>query len=142
MRAFLLLTCLWIITSSVRAQYTWCVSLNGNTRLKHVSENKAKNQVPVSSKDLNATGFFQVKFSRYDTAMRRTILVDDSTSSGIDSWEEVERSWQIKTSELKKLLETKGTLSFYYTEIPRDINKAMLVRIRPIHVCTVKRSYK
>ena len=70
--------------------------------------------------------------------MRRTIMVDDSAGSGIKNWEEVKRQWQITTAELKQILQKSGDISFYFTEIPRDIDKAMLVRIRPVHLCTVK----
>ena len=130
---------LLLSATRMTAQYTWCVSLNGKTKLKTVTESKEKNILLVSDAELNKTGFFQIKFNRYDTAMLRTIMVDDSTGSGVKNWEEVKRQWQVTTAELKQILQKSGDISFYFTEIPRDINKAMLVRVRPVHLCTIKR---
>lgn len=138
-KSILLAVVCWLLSTSVQAQYTWCVSIQGKIKLKHVAENKEKNIVVLSPDELNKPGYFNIHFNTYDTAMRRTIFVDDATGSGIQSWEEVKRRWRIPIGELKKLIEQGGELAFYFTEIPRDINKAMVVKIRPLHICTVKR---
>jgi len=129
----------WMIGTNLNAQYNWCVSHNGKVRLHKVSEQPAKNQLTLSESDLKKSGYFQIKFNRSDTSMHRTILVDDASGSGIGSWEEVKRSWRISNKELAKLFEERSQLKFYYTEIPRDVNKAMLVRVRPVHLCTLNR---
>jgi hypothetical protein len=54
----------------------------------------------------------------------------------------VKKNWRISIEALKKLFDKGGELSFYFTEIPRDINKAMVIKVRPLHLCTVKRSEK
>ncbi len=139
---------IWLIgllicaTTVVSAQYKWCVSLNGKLFLKNVREQPEKNIVLLSDDVLKQKGQFQIRFNRVDTSMRRTIFVRDSTENGLKNWEEVKRDWRIPTQELKELLEKNTVLSFYYTEIPRDINQAMLVKVRPVHLCTIKRSQK
>ena len=134
---FALIGCLLSVT--VQSQNTWCISQNGKTLLRNVSEQREKNQVTISQLDLKKTGYFQIKFSWVDTSVFRTILVDDASGSGIRNWEGVNRSWRISNLELSKLFEGRDQLKFYYTEIPRDVNKAMVIRIRPVHLCTVNR---
>ncbi len=129
-------------TTVASAQYKWCVSLNGKQLLKDVREQPEKNIVSISSDALKQPGQFHIRFNRVDTAMRRTIIVRDSTGNGLQNWEEVKRDWRISTKELRAMFENTGSLIFYYTEIPRDINQAMVVKVRPVHLCTVKRSPK
>jgi hypothetical protein len=142
MKYGILFACLFFFGNALNAQYTWCVSIQGKVKLRHVEENREGNVVLLSLEELNKAGYFHINFSRSDTAMRRTIFVDDSAGSGMQNWEEVKKQWKIPTSQLKTLIDKGGDLSFYYTEIPRDINKAMVVKVRPVHLCTVKRIKK
>lgn len=139
MKKLFLIFSLLLSTAALQAQYTWCVKLNGKTLLKTVSENQEKNVVSLTDASLKSTGYFEIDFSRSDTSMHRTILVNDASGSGLSSWEEVKRKWRISNKELSKLFEGHEQLKFYYTEIPRDVNKAMLVRVRPVHLCTINR---
>lgn len=139
MKKLFLIFSILLSTAALHAQYTWCVKLNGKTLLKTASENQEKNVVSLTDASLKSTGFFEIDFSRSDTSMHRTILVNDASGSGLSSWEEVKRKWRISNKELAKLLEGRDQLKFYYTEIPRDVNKAMLVRVRPVHLCTINR---
>ncbi|MFM7671454.1 MAG: hypothetical protein ACKO6Q_02535 [Bacteroidota bacterium] len=129
----------WLMGTSLNAQYNWCVLHNGKERLHRVSEQPEKNQLTISTASLKKSGHFQIKFNKADTSMRRTLLVDDASGSGIGSWEEVKRSWRISNKELTKLFAGQTQLKFYFTEIPRDVNQAMLVRVRPVHLCTLNR---
>lgn len=114
----------------------------GKTKLKQVEENREGNMVMVTTAELNKTGWFEIKFNKYDTAMRRTVFVNDASGLSMQNWEEVKKNWRISTEALKKLFDKGGELSFYFTEIPRDINKAMVIKVRPLHLCMVKRSEK
>jgi hypothetical protein len=142
MKYSFLIACLLICGNTLKAQYTWCVSIQGNVKLRHVEEDREGNVVLLTQEELTKAGYFHINFNRSDTAMRRTIFVDDSAGSGMQNWEEVKRQWKIPTTELKNMIEKGGNLSFYYTEIPRDINKAMVVKVRPVHLCTIKRKKK
>jgi len=124
----------------MQAQNTWCVSIRGNTRLKHVEENIEKNVIRLQASELNTPGFFRINFNRSDTAMHRTMLLRNAAGTELARWEEVKQSWRMRTEELKKLMDKNPELSFYYTEIPRDVNMAMVIRVRPIHLCTLKRT--
>jgi len=138
MRYLLSLLVALSITATAAAQYNWCVSLRGNIKLKHVGEDRIKNVVVLSATELNTPGSFRINFDKTDTAMRRTVFVSDPSGNTLRTGEEVKRTWRIRTSDLKKMIEEKGELSFFYTEIPRDANQAMLVKIRPVHLCTLK----
>ena len=122
----------------MQAQNTWCVSIRGNTLLKNVEENLEKNVIRLNATDLNSPGYFRINFNWSDTAMRRSVLLRNAAGAELLRWEDVKRSWRIRTEELKKLVDKNPELSFYYTEIPRDRNQAMVVRVRPIHLCTLK----
>ena len=139
MKYSILFLALFFSVSTGNAQYKWCVSMLGKTKLKNVEENREGNMVMVTTAELNKPGWFEIKFNKYDTAMRRTVFVNDSSGSGMQSWEEVKKNWRISTYVLKKLIEQGGILRVYFTEIPRDINKAMLVKVRPMHLCTINR---
>lgn len=139
MKQLFLFISLLLSTAALQAQYTWCVKWNGKTILKAVAEQEEKNIVSLTDASLKSIGYFEIDFSRSDTSMRRTILVNDGSGSGLSSWEEVKRKWRIPNKELSKMLEGRDQLKFYYTEIPRDVNKAMLVRVRPVHLCTINR---
>ena len=128
-----------LLSIAVQAQNNWCVSHNGKTLLRNVSEQPEKNQAAVTKSALMKTGYLQIKFNWLDTSVYRTIMVDDASGSGIRNWEEVKRSWRISNQELYKLFDGREQIKFYYTEIPRDVNKAMLIRIRPVHLCTLNR---
>lgn len=140
MRYLLTLLITLFLSITAVAQYNWCVSIGENTKLRHVREDREKNVIGVSDAELITPGYFCIKFNRSDSAMRRSILVWDSSGAGLARWEEVKRSWRMRTTELKKMIEEKGELSFFYTEIPRDVSQAMLVKVRPVHLCTIKRS--
>ena len=142
MKYSILFLALFFSMSTGNAQYKWCVSMLGKTKLKQVEENREGNIVMVTTAELNKTGWFEIKFNKYDTAMRRTVFVNDASGSSMQNWEEVKKNWRISTEALKKLFDKGGELSFYFTEIPRDINKAMVIKVRPLHLCMVKRSEK
>lgn len=126
----------------MEAQTTWCVSIRGQNKLKHVAEDREKNLILLSAAELNTPGFFRINFDKTDTSMRRTVFVSDASGNSLRNWEEVKRSCSLRTEELKKLMNKTAELAFFYTDIPRDINQAMLVKVRPIHICTVKQTGK
>ena len=136
-KSIALIAVISLLSQALQAQNTWCVAHNGKTQLRKVSEQPEKNQVTIASSSLSRSGYLQIKFSWVDTSVFRSILVNDASGSGIGSWEGVTRSWRISNSELRRLFDGRDQLKFYYTEIPRDVNKAMVVRMRPIHLCTL-----
>ena len=136
MKHAILYICMMLLGFAVPAQEKWCVSLNGIQKLKNVSENREENRIEIDAGVLSKPGQLEIKFNRYDTAMKRSIMVDDATG-GIQSLQEIKKIFRIKTAALAKLFENRKELSIYYTEIPRDINKAMAIRVRPVHVCTL-----
>ncbi|MEQ1677694.1 MAG: hypothetical protein ABL876_13380 [Chitinophagaceae bacterium] len=82
-------------------------------------------------------GNITISFAKKDTASVITIMADDANRSGLKSWENVSQKITITSAELKELFTGRSKIVFYYTAIPRDPEKAAIVRMRPIHLCTV-----
>jgi hypothetical protein len=134
---FILLFCS-VTVAHGQDEHTWCIRLNGKTRLKNAAENTDKNRILIRTADLEKKGSLQIHFHRSDTAMRRTVMVYDENSNGLKNWEEAKKYWKMSTAELKELFRSRSTLKFYFTEIPRDPEKAMVVRVRMVHLCTLE----
>ena len=115
----------------------WNVSYMGKSLLKKAPENPAKNVVTIKKSDLLKKGSFIITFNKIDTSSNITLMADDENRSGLMSWENITRSVTISNANFKHLLANRKTIQFFYSAIPKDPAKAMLVRMRPIHVCTV-----
>jgi hypothetical protein len=130
----LLLACSSLL---LNAQMNWNIKYQKKDLLKNVSEDAAKNLVTITKASLKKSGSFTIAFNKPDTSNTYTLMVDDDNRSGIKSWDNVTKSVAITTAELKTLLLNRGKIHFYYTAIPKDPAKAAIVRMRPIHVCTL-----
>lgn len=119
------------------AQTSWSVSCSGKPILKNASEAPQKNVLSIKRSSLKKSGNITISFDKADSTSIRTLMADDSNRSGIKSWEDVTKPVVITNAELKQLFTGRNTIHFYFTEIPRDPAKAALVRVRPVHLCTV-----
>jgi hypothetical protein len=105
--------------------------------LKMVEERPGKNLITLSRTALLKKGSLAIYFSDYDTSMVRTVEANDTNRSGQQYWENVGKKLLIPNTDLLKLLNTHQRIILTYTEIPRDPEKAMLVRVRPIELCII-----
>lgn len=115
----------------------WTISYQGKDLLKKKTENVEKNTITLSKSKLAKAGSLKISFNQIDTASNITLLVNNENNSGLRSWDSVTKSITISNAELKRLFLDKKKIIFYYTAIPKDPQKAMVVRIRPVHVCTL-----
>ncbi|HEV7783657.1 MAG TPA: hypothetical protein VGO58_20450, partial [Chitinophagaceae bacterium] len=75
----------------------------------------------------------------------RTLMIDDSTGAGIIELPEIKSvkkskaqiTYTIPNKQLKEILAHNKKIMIYFTSIPSDPAKAALVRIRPVHICTI-----
>lgn len=137
MKRYLLLSILSFAGLVSTAQLNWNISYQKKDMLKKVTENPAKNLVNIPKKSLKKSGSFIISFNNPDTAYNYTLMVDDDNHSGIKSWDNMIKSVTITTSELSSIFQNNTKIHFYYTAIPKDPAKAAVVRMRPVHVCTL-----
>ena len=122
---------------TMHAQQTWSISHQKKTVLKNVSEDPDNNVITISKALLNTTGCFVITFKAYDTAYTRTVMAYDTVRNGLKNWDDVKKKISIPNAELKSVMAGKNKINIYYTEIPKDPEKAALIRVRLIHICTI-----
>ncbi len=137
MKKIFLLSLLASVTLFASAQTSSSITYLGKKVLKNATENPEKNIIKIQRKSLNKPGNFIISFNNYDTAYKRTVMVDDANRQGIKNFEEINKPLTISNKELKKLLTGRNKIVIYYSKIPSDPSKAAIVRMRPIHICTV-----
>ena len=135
-KIFLLITA-FIISMTIYGQQRWTVSHQKMVILKNVEEAPESNTITLSKSSLSQEGNLTFTFKINDGTVNRTLMVDDSSRAGIKSWENSKKTTSISNAELKKLFSGRTKLLFYFTEIPKDPAKAAVVRIRPVHLCTL-----
>lgn len=116
------------------AQQSWTVQYQQKTVLKKTAENPEKNIIRIKKSSLLKPGNLVISFTIHDGTVNRTLMADDSSRSGIKSWENVKKSIAVSTSTLKTLFKERSTLIFSVTEIPKDPAKAAVVRMRPVEL--------
>ncbi len=137
MKKILSLSLLLLITIMADAQQSWDVAVQKKTVLKKAEENSEKNIVKIKKSSLGKKTPLTIKFNDADTANNITLMADKETGGGLASWVFTGKPITISGEELKKLFAGENKLIFTYTAIPKDLNTAMVLRIRPVHMCSV-----
>lgn len=122
----------------MQAQQNWCVDYQKTSLLKKVSEDKEKNNVTITKSSLEKSGELVITFNLPDKSITRTVMADNIDGSGIESWEMVKKKLSVQVAVLKKMMADKEQIEFYMTEIPSDPEKAAVVRVRKIHLFTLR----
>ena len=135
-KLFLLIT-VFIISMTIYGQQRWTVSHQKMVILKNVEEDPESNTITVTKSSLSQEGNLTFTFNINDGTVNRTLMADDSSRVGIKSWENIKKTTSISNAELKKLFNGRTKIMFYFTEIPKDPAKAAVVRMRPVHLCTL-----
>ncbi len=137
MKKFFFITLLTGFALAADSQQNWDVIFKKKTLLKNVEENIAANMITIKKSDLNSKNPFTIKFNNQDTANIITLEAYTDSRSGLQSWKFTGKQIIIKGADFKKLFSGQSRIHFHYMAIPKDPALAALVRIRPIHVCTV-----
>ena len=135
-KLFLLITA-FIFSMTIYGQQRWTVSHQKMVILKNVEEDPESNTITVTKSSLSQEGNLTFTFKINDGTVNRTLMADDSSRVGIKSWENIKKTTSISNAELKKLFNGRTKIMFYFTEIPKDPAKAAVVRMRPVHLCTL-----
>ncbi len=120
-----------------QSQESWTICYGKKTILKKVSEDRVKNTFAINKSSLTTNIKFTIQLHAVDTANNITLMANLDNSNTVKEWEYTGKSFNIGSSELKTLFGSGNKLDFYYRSIPKDPEKAAVVRIRPVHICTI-----
>lgn len=126
-----------LLSLATHAQQSWTVTHQKKTLLKNVEEDTEGNTIRIKKSTLSLSGCLTITFKVNDGTVNRTLMADDSSRVGLKSWEKVKKTISISNADLKKLFKGRNTIILYFTEIPKDPAKAAVVRMRPVHLCTL-----
>lgn len=147
MKNFLLLFSFINITTFVNAQLPWKIKLGSKTVLQTKNEDLIKNIVRLNSHQIGTKNKLALsyKMAADEKDWIREVMIDDSTGAGIAEntnafqikKNTTESSYTMSNKTLGDLLKKYKKIKIYFTSIPSDPAKAALVRIRPVHICTI-----
>jgi hypothetical protein len=139
---------LFITTAHLtRAQVTsWTVRLGDKVIASFEGEDKEKNVVKLTIEQILKKKRFSVGYitPRDEKEWIRTFMINDSTGSGISipktspaKWRGKDVRFTTQSNDLAAALSQHKKIMIYFTSIPSDPAKAALVRVRPVHICTI-----
>lgn len=134
---FLLAFLLGFITLAATAQDSWKVALDKKVLLKTSTEDAEKNVVKISSADLKKAKSFTINYieSTPQKGWERSISAYDEKDSELKK--QKGKTFTLKTSELKTLLNKNKTVKIYTINSPTDPKMKSQVRLRRVHLCTL-----
>lgn len=126
---------------------TWKAKLGTNKTWTFKGEDTKKNivSVPRSLLAKNISLMLGYKPAADEKEWKRSLLINDSTGAGIIELPELTKAKKDKTGiwytitakQLKEILQRHKKITIHYRSIPTDPEKAALVRVRPVFICTV-----
>jgi len=118
---------------------TWTVAHNKAERLKATGESEAKNTVVIKSTDLKAEGQLYINYTEAKPLedWKRTFAVFDVKDNELMSYSG--SSFKISNGKLRSLLnDGVTTIKIYTWALPTDPDLASRIRVKRMHLCTVK----
>ncbi len=145
MKKFLLFCLLITIATFSQAQLPWKAKLGNKIILQTAGEDASKNVVKIKASQLSSKNNFIISYimPANEKDWVRTLMIDDSSGAGITidppaiKKGKTEASFTVSGKMLKGYLSKHKKIQFFYTSIPSDPQKAMLVRVRKVHICTI-----
>lgn len=137
MKLFVLLLTLSLSLSAF-SQDSWRVVHNGKQKLATGVERPEGNVVTINRADLNKTGTFLIKYTESEpqTAWTRTITMVDKGENELHT--HTGNLFTISNANLKKLFAKVNTIYVYTWALPNDPELAARIRIRRVHLSTIK----
>ena len=125
------------IMSVTSAQDSWKLTHNGKLKLENTEEVPEKNMFSIRIADLSKKGALAVAYTDDEAkSWIRTIMIVDEADTELATHKGA--SYTIPNTTLKTLFKKVSTLKVYTIAIPSDPKKAALVRVRRIHLATIK----
>ena len=118
---------------------SWKIYHNKKLLLTTSEESESKNVVTIKFADLQKAGQLSIMFVDriLNKDWRRNIAILDEKDSTLYEQMGV-HGVRIANSRLKKMSAGKTRIKIYTWSLPKDPNKAALVRIRRVHLCTLE----
>lgn len=120
-----------------QSQESWTIGFGKKTVLKKVTEDRVKNSFTLSKSSVSGNSKLTIQLHAVDTTNNITLMANLDNGNTVKEWEYSGKTLSIPAVELKTLFGTESKLYFYYRSLPKDPEKAAVVRIRPVHVCTI-----
>ena len=147
MKKILLLLLLISVTHMVKAQLPWKVKLGSKYVLQTTDEDTEKNVLVLTSSKIGTKNSLTLsyKIPADEKDWVRTVMFDDMNGSTIAENPSITIakkgtstvSYFITNKQLKQILKKYKKLTVYFTSIPSDPEKAAMVRVRKVHICTI-----
>lgn len=118
---------------------TWTVEHNKAVRLKATGENVAKNTLTIKASDLKAEGQLYINYTEAKPLKdwKRTFAVFDEKDNDLMSYSG--SSFKISNGKLRSLASDGiTTIRIYTWALPTDPDLASRIRIKRVHLCTVR----
>lgn len=114
----------------------WKIKINGKTLLYTSIEDEKNNTKKISSSDWRKSGYLEIIYTETDPSFwKRSILFTDEKDNQLLSREGTTKA-KIPLSTLRKLFAGKKEVVIYTVASP--VNPDIAVRIRRVHLCTLK----
>ena len=137
MKKLILTILAFTFLSMAQSQENWTICYGKKSILKKVAENKEKNSFTINKSSITGNAKLTIQFHAVDTANNITLMANLDNGNNVKEWDYTGKTFSITASELKTFIGPNKKLEFYYRSIPKDPEKAAVVRIRPVHVCTI-----
>jgi hypothetical protein len=147
MKRILLVTSLIIASITSFSQFgtmkenSWKVKWNKKLVLSANGENEARNAITIAKADLSKKCFLEIQFKEADSekanGWKRTFLIMDENDNELARIEKGS-TITVKAADLKKHFKGRNCLRIFSISLPKDPELAARVRVRRIHIVTVK----
>lgn len=147
MKKILLFLFFMAAANLVKAQLPWKIKLGSKVVFQTKGEDVIKNTLKLKSSLIGTKNklILAYKVAADEKDWIREVMIDDSTGAGIaenaTAFEikkvPTEVSYTMSNKTLKEILKKYKKIKIYFTSIPSDPAKAALVRIRPVHICSI-----
>lgn len=137
MKRIILTILAFTFLTMAQSQESWTICYGKKSILKKVPESKEKNSFTLSKSSLTSNAKLTIQLHAVDTANNITLMANLDNGNNVKEWEYNNKTFSIAAGELKTLFGSERKLHFYYRSLPKDPEKAAVVRIRPVHVCTI-----
>jgi len=135
---FFIISILFFVSSASGQSDSWKIYFNKKLLLNTTQESETKNVVKIKSADLKKAGQLSIMFvaGSPNKDWRRTIAIFDDKDSTLYEKTGV-TGVRVANARIKKMIAGKTMIKIYTWALPKDPNKAALVRIRRVHLCTL-----
>jgi hypothetical protein len=140
MKQVLLLGLISIVALTMHAQDSWTIKLNNKTIITAKAEDEDANVKTIMRSELSKPGSLQVLYKQAQPkpGWRRSILLFDENDVELSRIDSLTAKSKISSATLKKGFADKKEIRIYTISLPTDPNLAAAIRVRRVHLGTLK----